>query len=64
MKTSLIILNCLFIGVFLFVTSCEVKSDESIKEKKPEQLEQAQKEKRRRKDILRIVECEEDSKEE
>jgi hypothetical protein len=41
-----------------------VKSDESIKEKKPEQLEQAQKEKRGRKDILRIVECEEDLKEE
>jgi hypothetical protein len=50
--------------VFLFVTSYEVKSDESIKEKKPEQLEQAQKEKRRRKDILRIVECEKDLKEE
>ncbi|MFT6983263.1 MAG: hypothetical protein ACJAUD_002035 [Crocinitomicaceae bacterium] len=59
MKTSLLLLNCLFIGVFLFVTSCEVKSDESIKEKDPERLELAQKEKRRREDILRRAEYDE-----
>ncbi|MFT6283483.1 MAG: hypothetical protein ACJA0U_003626, partial [Salibacteraceae bacterium] len=45
--------------MFLFVTSCEVKSDESIKEKDPERLELAQKEKRRCEDILRRAEYDE-----
>lgn len=61
MKTSLLLIHFLLIGVFLFITSCEaVESDSVIREKDPERLERAKQEKRRREDNLRRADFDEE----
>lgn len=53
MKPSLLLFKLLFIGAFLFVTSCDLKPEEGQGNQDPERLERAAREKRRREDNLR-----------
>ena len=61
MKTYLFRFNLLIIGMFFIVTSCEVETDDVHREKDPERLARAQKEKRRREDNLRKGDYEADN---
>ncbi|NRA12651.1 MAG: hypothetical protein HRT57_11910 [Crocinitomicaceae bacterium] len=52
MKLSLLLFKFVFIGAFLFVTSCGLNSEDERGNKDPELLERADREKRRREDNL------------